>query len=178
MAASSGFPAPSRPALTGSVLLFRAGGLDMALPLADVQEVLPLPDLGRGPGQPPFVAGYFVLDGLVALVFRLDRLLDRPEDPDDLYAPLIRLTDGDVPGPVRLLRVEQVDAVHAVARSVPVHPSESFNGCVIARFEHEGRVFHILDRQRLLLVAEDAATRAYAGLTETRLDALDDEATS
>lgn len=176
MAELSGTPAP---ALPRTVLLFRTGSLDAALPLDDVREVLACPELQHSPGQPPFVAGVISLDGSPALVLRLDRLLGLPDSPEDLYAPLIRLSG---PGPVRLLLVDRAEAMVPVTDAVPAFPEESFNGCVSARFDHGGRLIHILDRARLLLAAEEAAAEAYAEKVAARLAALararDPEATA
>lgn len=168
MAASSGSPAPPDPT-PQSALLLRTSGLDAALPLADVREVLACPTLTIGPGQPPFIAGFFALDGRAALVLRLDRLLGLPDSPDDLYAPLIHLSGS---GPARLLLVDRAVSVVPVIDPVPAGREESFNSCVTARFGHEGRLVHLLDRARLLLNAEDAAARAYCEAATKRLAAL------
>lgn len=145
----------------------------MALPLADVREVLPLPELGAGPGQPPFVAGHFILDGEVALVLRLGQLLGLADSPPDFYAPLIRLRADGI-GPTRLLLVDRVETVLAAPVCEPAPPEDSFNGCVLARFAHAGRLVHVLDRHRLLLTEEAAAARAFAGVLAERLAALAD----
>lgn len=168
MAAPSGSSSPPG-AAPQAALLLRTSGVDAALPLADVREVLACPMLTVGPGQPPFIAGFFALDGQAALVLRLDRLLGLRDSPEDLYAPLIRLAG---PGPARLLLVERAVSVVPVTDPVPAGPEESFNSCVTARFGHDGRLVHLLDRARLLLNAEEAATRAYSDAAATRLTAL------
>lgn len=168
MAVSSGIPLPSG-SEPQTALLFRTGPLDLALPIADVREVLACPELTQGPVQPRFIAGFFSLDGQVALVLRLDRVLGLPDSPEDLYAPLLHLAG---PGPARLLLVDRADAVVPVTNAVTAAPGESFNGCVIARFEHAGRLVHLLDRDALLLTAEEAATRSFVETSTARLDAL------
>ena len=150
-------------------VLFRVSAADLALPLADVREILPCPILGSLPGMPSVLAGWFVLDGQTASALRLDRILDLPERPPALYSHLMRLKNIEPPC---LLVVDEVCEVVALEdpRSVPV--GQTFNECVTGRVDWAGRVWHVLDRDRLLLRQERFAVAEFADRTQARLARL------
>src|SRR5438128_2487698 len=74
-----------------SLLLFHLPGHACALPLASVQEVVPMPLLSRPPGLPSVLAGFLDLGGAIVPVLRLDRLLGLSEVVPGLYTPLLVL---------------------------------------------------------------------------------------
>ncbi|WP_159714106.1 chemotaxis protein CheW [Geminicoccus flavidas] len=136
------------------VVLFRVSSMDLALPLADVVEILPCPILQPLPGMAPTVGGVFRLEGSVCLALRTDRLLGLPERPPGLYSPLLRLRHADEPC---ALIVDEVLDVAAAPVSPPFLAHRSLEGVVTGQVEWAGRGWHLLDAGRLVHLGEGAA---------------------
>ncbi len=150
-------------------ILLRVASVELALRVTDVREVLPCPNLIALPGMPSLLGGWFELDGQTATVLRLDRILELPDRPPGLYAHLLRLKGVE---PACLLLADEVCDVVALppARGVPV--GHTFNECVTGWVEWAGRVWHLLDKDRLLLREESFAVAEFASRAQARLAKL------
>jgi purine-binding chemotaxis protein CheW len=136
-----------------TLLVFQVGRQACALPIEDVEELVPLPLLVQPPGLPSVLEGFFDLRGTAVPVLRLDRLFELPPQPPGLYTPLV-VVRGD-PGPLALM-VDAADAVVAVPAEefLPVREKNCFNDCAEAEVMAGGRLTHLLCRERLLLEKE------------------------
>jgi purine-binding chemotaxis protein CheW len=74
-----------------ALLVFHLGGALAALPLENVERILPMAELAHPPGLPSMLEGFLNLAGIVVPVLRLDRLLQLPVQPPGLYSMLILL---------------------------------------------------------------------------------------
>jgi purine-binding chemotaxis protein CheW len=80
------------------LLVFYLAGQLAALPLENVQSIVPMAQLSRPPGLPSPLEGILNLAGRAVPVWRLDRLLQLPEQRAGLYSMLILLKGvSDVP---------------------------------------------------------------------------------
>src|SRR6266851_3189772 len=135
------------------LLVFRLADQRYALPLAEVQEILPIAMLARPPRLPSILAGFLNLAGEAVPVVRLACLFELPDQPASLYTPLVILRNPDR----RLaLVVERVSGVVAVSDDavVPVQEDDSFNGSTEAQVTVTDHVIHILAPDRILLEKE------------------------
>src|ERR1700736_3896381 len=78
-----------------ALLVFHLGGSGYALPLHEIQEIVPMAWLSRPPGSPSVVAGLLNLGGKAVPVIRLDRLFELPDLVPTLYTPLVILRHPD-----------------------------------------------------------------------------------
>ena len=151
-------------------VLFRIVDVRLAFPLVDVQEILPRPVLRSTPGMPSLLAGEFMLDGQMATVLRLDRILELAEWSPGLYAHLLRLSHVEPPC---LLVVDEVCAVVALPEARAIPAGRAFNECVTGWVDWAGRAWHLLDRGRLLRREERLAVAEFAERAQARLAKLD-----
>ena len=105
--------ATSTPAAQRRLMVFHLAGQAYALPLRELQEVVPMAELFRPPGLPSVLAGFLNLAGTAIPVLRLDRLFELPEPVLGLYTPLLLLRHPDYQ--VALL-VDKVSEILAVPR--------------------------------------------------------------
>ncbi|WP_075216209.1 chemotaxis protein CheW [Mongoliimonas terrestris] len=147
-----------------SAVLFQVGGTRLALPLAGVREVLPLPHLRRPPGAPAPFAGFVDLGGRALPVVHLAALfetapaadLDPPPAVDPLHAHLLVTAFAGDPVAFLVDRVDDVVTVGPV-EATPVEPTGTLHGCVEAEVAIGGRLVALLDPARLLTAGERAA---------------------
>ena len=136
-----------------SVVVFHLGGQAYALPLQEVQEIVPMALLSRPPGMPSLLAGFLNLGGTVVPVVRLDRLFVLADQPVGLYTPLLILRSSTA----RVaLMVEKVSEIMTLRDGdlLPVRENHSFNDCVEGMVTRNGRVVLLLDPERILLDKE------------------------
>lgn len=136
-----------------TLLVFEVGGQACALPVEDVQEIVPLPLLAHPPGLPPALEGFLNLRGAAVPVLRLARLFDLAIVPPGLYTPLVILRGEG--GPVALL-VDRVERLVEVlpAELAPIGRDNCFKDCAEAEVVSAGRTVHLLSPRRLLLERE------------------------
>lgn len=154
-----------------ALLVFSLSRRRLALPLAELRHVAPLPHLASPIGAPPFVAGFFEFRGMPTAALRLDRLLGLDEEPLGIYAPLLILAGQS---PCVALHVCRVEAVVAAAQSElqPIAGEETLNGCVVGCARVAGENVCVLASERILLAAEREKLAAHAAMRKRRLDAL------
>ncbi len=160
---------------TGAVLAFSVASWRLALPLAEITRVVPLPILQAPLGAPRFVDGFFSFRGSPVAAVRLDRLLGLEEETLGIYAPLIVL---DLDGPQVALRVRRVDAILNAGdfEVEPIGGGATFNGCVVGRISHEAETIYLLSRRELLMAEEKARLVAHREMGRERREALEEVA--
>lgn len=151
------------------LIVFRLGGLDLALPVEAVREVVPVARLARPLEMPKAVEGILDLAGSAVLVLRLDRLLGLDDCRYCVDSSILILRG---PPPLGLL-VEHVEAVRPAAdfQILPVAAEASFNGCVTAQLASGRAPLHLLSPARLLLEEERARLADFAARAQARRSA-------
>lgn len=158
-----------------SLLVFHLGPQDYALPLSDVQEVVPMAWLSRPPGLPSILEGFLRIGGEAVPVLRLDRLFHLPVIRAGRYTPLIVLRDADH----RLaLLVERVSRVVTVAADewTPLRGNQSFNDCADGLVARDGHVLVLLSAERLLTEKEQQILAEFHDQENFRLQAMENPA--
>jgi purine-binding chemotaxis protein CheW len=156
-----------------SFVVFDVGGRPCALPLDQIQEVLPMATLAKPPGLPRVLEGFLDLAGHAIPVLRADRLLGLPEQPLGLYTHILLFRqDGVIHGLV-------VDRVHTLLRvdadqMRTVDRKDLFNGCCIAEISESGSMVHLLSAPSLLFEKEEAVIQEHSTREQRRLSGLDD----
>ena len=84
-----------------NLLIFQTSGMDCALPVESVREIVPMAMLSEPPGLPSGMAGFLNLRGVAIPIVHLDRLFNLPEQRPGLNTPMIVLRG--VLGPVGIL---------------------------------------------------------------------------
>lgn len=154
-----------------SFLVFTVADRRLGLPLDDVRRVVPLPLLQPPAGAPTFVEGFFDFRGAPVAVIRIDRLLALGEDKLGLYSPLLLLKGSD---PAIALHVGRVVAM-LKSSEVDVQPigrDETFNACVVGRFNDRGGTVYLLSTDNILMAEERANVAAQRAMKKRRLDEL------
>lgn len=157
-------------------MVFHLGGQAYALPLAEIQEVVPMAGLSRPPGLPSVLAGFLNLGGTAVPVIRLSRLFELPEPTLGPYTPLIILRNPDYQ--VALL-VEKVSDILSVPEEaiLPVQESHSFNDCADGMITTGGRVVLLLSPERVLLEKEHQCLAEFRDKEQARLSELEEATT-
>lgn len=150
------------------VLSFHSAGQGWGLPFAAVREVLHLGRLGRPPGCPAFLEGFLHVGAESVAVVNLAVLLGLPAGPIGLYTPLILLKGRSW----ALLTDRLEDVVEAELR--PLAEAHVLNECVEAQFAHDGRTYHLLHPDRLLLEEERLRIEELNRQHRQRVDRLEE----
>ena len=152
-----------------ALLVFHLAGQLAAIPLRDVESVLPMAHLERPPGIPSAVDGILNLGGSAVPVWRLDRLLQLAAKPSGLYSMLIVLKGAaDCRTAMLVDRVREILSVPEAAL-VPVAAKDSFNGCAEAEVSVREQVVHLLSMPRILLRQEREALSELQAAAQQRL---------
>jgi purine-binding chemotaxis protein CheW len=157
---------------TRNLLIFNSNGMDCALPLEAVLEIIPMATLSSPPGMPSAVTGFLDLRGVAVPILRLDSLFDLPEQRAGLYTPLIILGR---PAPRFGLLVNSVQQiVPAIPDSFLSLPDNRvFGNCVTATIEVNGRILPLLSADRILLENEGRLLANFQMMAQQRLDRLE-----
>jgi purine-binding chemotaxis protein CheW len=166
-----------------ALLVFHLADQLAAIPLAEVESVMPMAHLERPPGIPSAVDGILNLGGSAVPVWRLDRLLQLPGKPTGLYSMLIVLKGAVLKGVADCRTAMLVDRVSEIL-SVPetallpvaaisgmaASPGgDSFNGCAEAGVSVKGQVIHLLSLPHILLRQEREALSGLQAAAQRRL---------
>jgi chemotaxis signal transduction protein len=151
------------------LLIFHLAGQLAAIPLAEVESILPMAQLARPPGAPSLMEGILNLAGTAVPVWRLDRLLQLSEEPPGLYSMLI-LLKGTSDCRTAML-VDRVSEILSVPESglLPVGAKDSFNACADAAVSVNGQVVHLLSPARILLRQERETLAEFQGAAQRRM---------
>lgn len=157
-------------------LLLDVAGVDMAIPMGAVAEILPVTRFERQAPWPKVLAGFMNRHGRPLAVIDLARLFDpdRPPASPDLYSHVVRLRAGD--GDLALLADRVKDAEAQAEDFTPVTGSASANGAVVGNLVILGRLIALLNVERLLLLEEQARVAEIAETLRARLTASGDGA--
>jgi purine-binding chemotaxis protein CheW len=159
--------------MAASVLILSVGETQLALPLTEVAEILPMPSLSLSAALSPILDGTFLLGGRTTPVIDLAALLDLAASADSgahrLHDHLIlpRASEDLAGGALRVRRVLRVAEGY-----VKPSDSESFNGCVSGEFLCGAEVVPLLSLARLLTGLERARIAGFAAMSSRRLDLL------
>jgi purine-binding chemotaxis protein CheW len=165
------------------VLVFHLAGQAYALPLEEVQEIVPMAELSRPPGMPSALAGFLNLGGCAVPVLRLDRLFGLREQDIGLYTPLLVLRQVENRVALMVERVSDLRTLPAEA-ILPVPPDHSFNDCAegIVLVEGPGNSYHacadrvvvVLSAGRILLEKEQQHLAELQDREQARLRELEE----
>ena len=149
-------------------LLVRVADQTYALPLAAVQEVVPLPVLLQPPGLPPVLAGVFNLGGRSVAVIKLSKLFADADAPARRYTPLVVLRGGQ---PRLALLVDQALGIALIGTKdiLPLGDTASFNQCADGIAVVNDRRTILVSPDRLLTKAEQQRLAESAALEQARL---------
>jgi chemotaxis signal transduction protein len=153
-------------------LLLDVAGVDMALPMRAVAEILPVTRFERQAPWPKVLAGFLNRQGRPLAVIDLARLFDpdRPPSTPELYSHVVRLRGGDL-----ALLADRVNDAEAEAEDfTPIDDSASANGAIIGNLLILGRLVALLDVDRLLLLEEQARVTEIGETLRARLAASGD----
>ena len=154
-----------------TLLQFHIGPQSYALPIGEIQEILPMVRLARPPAAPEILAGMLEMGDWPIPVVQLSRLFDLPAPVVGLYTPILILRS--VEHPMALL-VEKVDQIVSVTHEaiLPVRESHSFNGCAIGMVGIGGETALLLSTDRILVEQERDGLEALAARMHQRLSNL------
>ncbi len=154
------------------LLIFQLGEHVCGLPVAAVQEVLPLALLARPPGMAPLLEGFLNLRGTAVPVLRTHRLFALAAKTPGLYTPLVLLKNGGFPLALLVDTLLQVAAIPGDA-FLPVRDKSCFNDCAEAEVAQEAQRVHVLSPERLLLEEERRRLAELQAMEQRRLEELE-----
>jgi purine-binding chemotaxis protein CheW len=154
-------------------MVFHLAGQAYALPLREVQEVVPLASLSQPPGLPSVLAGFLNLAGTAVPVVRLDRLFGLPDQSTGLYTPLLILRHVDPPIALLVDRVSEILAI-AAETILPLRENHSFNDCAEGVVTVGEQVILLLSAQRILLDKEQQCLAEFQDREQARLRELEE----
>jgi purine-binding chemotaxis protein CheW len=156
-----------------ALLVFHLADQIAAVPLENVERIVPMAQLARPPGLPSPLEGILNLAGIAVPVLRLDRLLQLGVQRPGLYSMLI-LLKGASEGRVALL-VDRVSDVLTVAEAalLPVGEQHSFNGCAEALAPVRDDIVPLLSCTQILLQKERESLAEFQVLAQLRLQEWD-----
>lgn len=154
-------------------LLLDVAGVDMALPMTAVAEILPVTRFERQAPWPKVLAGFMNLRGRPLAVIDLARVMDPQREPSkpDLYSHVIRLGAAHGGGDLALLADRARDAEVMADDFTEVDDDASANGVIGGNLLILGRLTPLIDVDRLLLLEEEVRVAEIAEALRTRLEA-------
>ncbi|WP_300576155.1 chemotaxis protein CheW [Phenylobacterium sp.] len=154
-------------------LVLDVAGVDMALPMAAVAEILPVTRFERQAPWPKVLAGFMNLRGRPLAVIDLARVMDPQREPSkpDLYSHVIRLGAAHGGGDLALLADRARDAEVVADDFTEVDDDASANGVIGGNLLILGRLTPLIDVDRLLLLEEEVRLAEIAETLRTRLEA-------
>jgi purine-binding chemotaxis protein CheW len=151
------------------LLVFQLAVQTAALPLENVQRIVPMAQLAHPPGLPSLLEGILNLAGAAVPVLRLDRLLHLTSQRLGLYSALI-VVSGVSDGRIAIL-VDRVSEILTVPESalLPIGEDDSFNACAEAAVSVRGQMVYLLSPTRLLLEKERETLSQFQSIAQQRL---------
>jgi chemotaxis signal transduction protein len=159
------------------LLVFTLAGLSCALPLADVQEVVPMALLSTPPGAPMLLDGFLNLRGALVAVVRTERLFGFGLGEASLQTRILilrgRHTSEDS-GPRALvgLRIDSVGDIitEDSSRWSATAAGVLFNDCCVGQIGFGDSAIHVLSTERLLVEQESRSIAQLQDEMQNRLD--------
>ena len=155
------------------LVVFHLAGQVLALPLEDVQEIVPMAHLSCPPGLPSVLAGFLNLAGKAVPVLRLDRLFGQPEQPPGLYSALLILRQPEDRMALLVDKVSEILTIGAEA-VMTVRRDCSFNDWVSGEAAVSDHTIPVLTVERLLLEKSASAWRSSQAMEQDRLRELEE----
>lgn len=154
-------------------LVLDVAGVDMALPMTAVAEILPVTRFERQAPWPKVLAGFMNLRGRPLAVIDLARVMDpqREASQPGLYSHVVRLGEAHGGGDLALLADRAKDAEVSADAFTAVDEDASANGVIGGNLLILGRLTPLIDVDRLLLVEEEVRLAEIAETLRTRLEA-------
>jgi len=121
--------------------------------------------------MPSLIEGFLNLSGTAIPVLRLDRLFGLPEQPIELYTPLIVLRGTAVPAAILVYGIDDVITFSASAFA-PLNGGHSFNGCAESVVNLGDRSVHVLSMSRLILEQERLCLQQCQAAEQQRIKRL------
>jgi purine-binding chemotaxis protein CheW len=151
-------------------------GQAAALPLENVQRIVPMAQLSKPPGLPSLLEGILNLSGSAVPVLRLDRLFQLPSQRLGLHSALI-IVNSIADGRIALL-VDRVSDILTIPENglLPIGQDDSFNGCAEALVSAGGQTIYLLSAKRLLLEKDREALSQFQAMAQRRLQDWEPEA--
>jgi chemotaxis signal transduction protein len=158
--------------LKDTYLLLDVAGVDMALPMTAVAEILPVTRFDRQAPWPKVLAGFMNLRGRPLAVIDLARVMNPQREPSepDLYSHVIRLDAAHGGGRLALLVDRAKDAEVAADGFTEIDDDTSANGVICGNLLILGRLTPLIDMNRLLLIEEEVRVAEIAEALRTRLE--------
>lgn len=147
-------PGSTREGAAAALVVLRLDGREYALPVADVEEVLPMVAMVPVPGAPPWLAGVINLRGRTVPVVDLRTRLGLPPTEPGLRTPILVASAGG--RPVGLIADEVVEALGLTGESI--EPPDELAGAAhpfSALARAADRVIPVFDVERLTAGAGD-----------------------
>ena len=152
------------------VLTFSLFDKVCGIPIADVEEVVPLPNLITVPGMPSLLEGYFNLGGRAIAVLNLNHLLGLTHFKKDIYCSVICLKGGSYP--LSFLVHRSLSVLSFQSDSVrSTSPSESINGVVTGLFDHKTGPISLLSTANILTEKEHLIVAEFVRAFQERVSA-------
>jgi len=154
-------------------LVLDVAGVDMALPMTAVAEILPVTRFERQAPWPKVLAGFMNLRGRPLTVIDLARVMDpqREVSQPGIYSHVVRLGEAHGGGDLALLADRAKDAEVSADAFAAVDEDASANGVIGGNLLILGRLTPLIDVDRLLLVEEEVRLAEIAETLRTRLEA-------
>ena len=152
-------------------IFFSLSGRALAIPGEHVREIVPMADVSTAPAMPGILEGFLNLGGAAIPVMRLDRLFDWPEPARRMYSCVIIMETREAP--LGFFADEAMAARPVPSGDIlPCPQSQTFNGCVAADIDIDGRRFHLLSPARVLLEQESRRIAEFQVMEQKRLNDL------
>jgi purine-binding chemotaxis protein CheW len=164
--------AASATSARGLYVVFHVAAQSYSLPVASVQEIVPMAELSQVPGSPAFLRGFLNMDGKLVGVVSVRRLLSVDDRDPALYTPLVILKSSSQP---IALEVDQVSQIVDLTDEtlLPLADNAAFNGCATAVARLDGSSVLVLSPERILLDQEQRRVAELANVERQRLLALE-----
>ena len=158
--------------LRGRYLVFHLADQTYAVPVAAVEEIVPMAELALVACGPSFLAGFLDVGGELIAVISLRRLFKLADKSRELYTPIVILKSA--PQRVAL----EVDAVREIADIADEDAVVLGDGCVLNDFalaavRREGTTVLLLSPERLLLEEEQRRIAELADMARDRRAAVE-----
>lgn len=153
--------------LRGRYLIFHLADQAYAIPIAAVEEIVPMAELAQVAGGPSYVAGFLNVGGELIAVVSLRRLFKLADKNRELYTPLVILKSAP-----RCIALE-VDAVQEIADvahqdAIALGEGSVLNDFALAAVRRAGTTILLLSPERLFLDEERRRLAELSGLASER----------
>lgn len=156
------------PRVRGRYLIFYLAERTYAVPIACIEEIVPMTELSPVPGAPSFLSGFLEVGGEPVAVISMRRLFGLPEGEREMYTPLVILKAAtqkialEIDGVTRIVDVDADDLI-------PVTEGCSLNNCASAVARVDGQAVVLLSPERILLEQESKRVAELGELARKRL---------